>query len=93
MGAACWRGCGVGKGFGPLPHPISVGMRKPQRADVLGKKGWGTKVLQQLQLLLPVSRAVRIIVAPKAFDSVLGVMSVHGAGKLQSGVLHHLPHQ
>ena len=41
---------------------------------------------QQLQLVLPGLRAVRLIPAPKTVDSHLGVMSMHGSGKLKTGV-------
>ena len=40
----------------------------------------------QLQLALPELRAIRLIPALKTVDSLLGVISQHGAGKLNSGV-------
>ena len=41
---------------------------------------------QKLQPALPELRAIRLIPAPKTVDFLLGVMSMHGPGKLKSGV-------
>ena len=73
------------KGLDPSPTLIHVDMRKPERAGALRKKGWATDLWQQLQLALRVE-AVCLIPAPKTVDSLLGVMSMHGSGKLKSGV-------
>ena len=74
------------KGFDPSPTLIHIDMRKPTHAGALRKKGCTTDLWHQLQLALPEWRAVRLIPAPKTVDSLLGVMSQHGAGKLKSGV-------
>ena len=88
------------KGLDPSPNLIHIDMREPERAGAVPKKGWATHPWQQLQLALPELRAVRLIPAPKTVDSLLGVMSMHGSGKLKSGVcriyrtnnLVHCPH-
>ena len=41
---------------------------------------------EQLQLVLPELRAVTLIPAPKMVGSRLGVMSMHGSGKVKQGV-------
>ena len=74
------------KGLDPSPTLIHIDMREPARDGALRKKGWTTDLWHQLQLALPELRAVRLIPAPKTVDSLLGVMSQHGAGKLKSGV-------
>ena len=73
-------------GLDPSPTLIHIDMRDPERAGALRKKGWATDLWQQLQLALRELRAVRLIPAPKTVDSLLGVMSMHGSGKLKSGV-------
>ena len=69
------------KGLDPSPTLIDIDIRDPERAGALRKKGWATDLWQLLQLGLPELRAVCLIPAPKAVDSLLGVMSTHGAGK------------
>ena len=73
------------KGLDPSPTLIRIDTGEPEAAGALRKKGWATKLWQRLQLALPELRAVRLISATKTVDSLLGVMSVHGAGKLKSG--------
>ena len=73
------------KGLDPSPTLIHIEMREPARAGALRKKGWTTDLWHQLQLALPELRAVHLIPTPKTVDSLLGVMSQHGAGKLKSG--------
>ena len=79
------------KGLGPPPPLIHIDMREPEPAGALRKKGWAIDLWQQLQLALPELRAVRLIPAPKTVASLLGVMSMHGLGKLKSGVCKIYP--
>ena len=74
------------KGLDPSPTLIHIGMREPEHAGALRKKGWATDLWQRLQLALPELRAVRLIPAAKTVASLLGVMSMHGSGKLKLGV-------
>ena len=74
------------KGLDPSPTLIHIDTREPARDGALRKKGWTTELWHQLQLALLELRAVRLIPAPKTVDSLLGVMSQQGAGKLKSGV-------
>ena len=74
------------KGLDPSPTLIHIDMREPECAGALRKKGWATNLWQQLRQPLPELRAVHLIPAPKTVDSLLGVMSMHGSGKLKSGV-------
>ena len=73
------------KGLDPSPTLIHIDMREPECAGALRKKGWATDLWQQL-VLAPELRTVRLIPAPKTVDSLWGVMSMHGTGKLKSGV-------
>ena len=79
------------KGLNPSPTLIHIDMRESERAGALRKKGSATDLWQQLQLALPKVRAVRLVPAPKTVDSLLGVMSMHGSGKLKSGVCRIYP--
>ena len=74
------------RGLDPSTTLIHIDTRRLERAGALHKTGWGTELWQQLQLALPELRAVRLIPAHKTVDSFLGVLSVHGAGKLKLGV-------
>ena len=73
----------------PSPTLIHIDMREPGCAGALCKKGCATDLWQQLQLALLELRTVHLIPAPKAVDSPLGVISMHGSGKLKSGDLSH----
>ena len=79
------------KGLDPSPTLIHIDMREPACDGALRKKGWTMDLWHQLQLALPELRAVRLIPAPKTVDSLLGVLSQHGAGKLKSGVCDLYP--
>ena len=79
------------KGLDPSPTLIHIDVREYERAGALRKKGWARDLWQQLELVLPELRAVRLIPAPKTVDSLLGVMSMHGSGKLKSGVCRIYP--
>ena len=79
------------KGLDLSPTLIHIDTREPERAGALCKKGWAIGLWQQLQLALPELRAARLIPAPKTVDSLLGVMSMHGLGKLKSGVCRIYP--
>ena len=73
------------KGWDPSPNLIHIDMREPERAGALCNKRWAIELWQQLLLALLELRAVCLIPAPKKIDSLLGVISSHGAGKLKSG--------
>ena len=79
------------KGLDPSPTLIHIDMREPDLAGALRKKGWATDPWLQLQLALPKLRAVRFIPAPTTADSLLGVVSMHGSGKLKLGVCKIYP--
>ena len=73
----------------PPPHPptlIHIDMRDPERAGALCKKGWATHLGRELQLTLPNLRALCLIHSLKTVDSLLAVMTTHGAGKTKSGL-------
>ena len=74
------------KGLGTCPTLIHIDMREPERTGALRKKGWAIELWQQLQLALPMLRAIGLIPARETVHSLLEVMSTHGADKLKSGV-------
>ena len=86
MGGGGGQGVEWAKVLETSPTLIHIDMREHARDGAFRKKGWTMDLWHQLQLALPELRAVRLIPAPKTVDSLLGVMSQHGAGKLKSGI-------
>ena len=58
----------------------------PPKGRVLGKKGWATLLLWELQVALPGLRAVRLFPARDTVESLLGIMATHTVGKPKAGL-------